>query len=97
MISLLMRSPRGSLAALFIAAGGLALTVQVMLLRELMVALQGDETAVALGLAAWLAGIAAGALAARHLGRKRPELWATLGFAMLATRRRPSALAAMEV
>jgi len=72
------------MAALFLAAGGLALTVQVMLLRELMVALQGDETAVALGLAAWLAGIAAGAWAARHLGRKRPELWASLGFALLA-------------
>jgi spermidine synthase len=55
-----------------------------MLLRELMVALQGDETAVGLGLGAWLAGIAAGAWAARYLSRNRPELWATLGLALLA-------------
>jgi spermidine synthase len=49
----------------FAAAGGLALVAQTYLLRELVVALQGDETAVGLGLAAWLAGISGGALAAR--------------------------------
>ena len=77
-------SRRRSLAALFLAAGGLALTVQVTLLRELMVDLQGDETAVGLGLAAWLAGIAVGAGAARHLTRRRADRWAALGFALLA-------------
>jgi spermidine synthase len=49
----------------FAAAGGLALAAQTWLLRELVVALQGDETAVGLGLAAWLVGISGGALAAR--------------------------------
>jgi predicted membrane-bound spermidine synthase len=75
---------RRGLAALFFAAGGLALTLQVTLLRELIVALQGDETAVGLGLAAWLAGIAAGAGAARALVRERPGWWAALGFGLLA-------------
>ncbi|MEE9218216.1 MAG: hypothetical protein V3U98_04035 [Acidobacteriota bacterium] len=78
------RSKRRRLAVFFFAAGALALSVQVMLLRELMVALQGDETAVALGLAAWLGGIAAGAGAARQLTRRRPERWAGWGFALLA-------------
>jgi len=72
------------LTALFFAAGGLALTVQVSLLRELMVDLQGDETAVGLGLAAWLAGITIGAMAARRLVRDHPQWWAVMGFALLA-------------
>jgi spermidine synthase len=72
------------LAVLFFAAGGLALSMQVVLLRELMVSLQGDETAVALGLAAWLGGIAAGAAGARALARHRPDRWAVIGFALLA-------------
>jgi spermidine synthase len=76
--------PRGRLAPLFFAAGGLALTVQVSLLRELMVCLQGDETAVGLGLAAWLAGIAGGAAGARALARRRPDRWAVSCFALLA-------------
>lgn len=75
---------RWGLAPLFFAAGGLALAVQVTLLRELMVALQGDEAAVGLGLAAWLAGIAAGAVLARRLVGQAPGKWAVLGFALLA-------------
>jgi spermidine synthase len=79
------QAPRHNrLTALFFAAGGLALTVQVSLLRELMVDLQGDETAVGLGLAAWLAGITAGAMAARRLVRDHPQWWAVMGFALLA-------------
>ncbi|UCF69357.1 MAG: fused MFS/spermidine synthase [Acidobacteriota bacterium] len=78
------RRRRGALAVLFFAAGGLALTVQVTLLRELIVDLQGDETAVALGLAAWLAGIAAGAWVARRLASERPTSWAVGGFLLLA-------------
>jgi spermidine synthase len=77
-------SKRTRLASLFFAAGGLALTVQVMLLRELMVALQGDEAALGLGLAAWLTGIAAGAGVARRLLRRRSEWWVSIGFALLA-------------
>jgi len=50
----------------FAAAGALALAAQTWLLRELIVALQGDETAVGFGLAAWLVGISLGALAARR-------------------------------
>jgi len=75
---------RAGLGALFVAAGGLALAVQVVLLRELIVSLQGDETAIALGMAAWLAGIAVGALAARLLVRGRPEVWTTAAIALLA-------------
>ncbi|MFQ5878396.1 MAG: hypothetical protein ACE5JH_12055 [Acidobacteriota bacterium] len=71
-------------ASLFFAAGGLALSTQVLLLRELMVALQGDETAVALGLFAWLGGIAAGAGVGRILTRRHPGRWAATGFALLA-------------
>ncbi len=56
---------RRSAGPAFAAAGGLALAAQTDLLRELVVALQGDETAVGLGLAVWLVGIAGGALAAR--------------------------------
>lgn len=66
-------SARRRLAAAFVAAGGLALTAQIVLLRELLVALQGDETAIALGLGAWLAGITAGATAARRLVLPLPE------------------------
>ncbi|MCU0254000.1 MAG: hypothetical protein MUE47_05615 [Acidobacteria bacterium] len=55
---------RGATPA-FVAAGGLALAAQTFLLRELVVASLGDETAFGLGLAAWLVGIAAGAIAAR--------------------------------
>jgi len=75
---------RAALGALFVAAGGLALAVQVVLLRELIVSLQGDETAIALGMAAWLAGITAGALMARFVVRRRPEAWATAAVALLA-------------
>lgn len=75
---------RRRLMGLFFAAGCLALTIQVVLLRELLVALQGDETAVGLGLGAWLGGIAAGAAAARSLTRQRPASWAGWGFGLLA-------------
>jgi spermidine synthase len=69
--------------AVFSAAGGLALGVQVYLLREYMVLLQGDEAAVGLGLAAWFGGIAAGAAIARWLRRVRPGRGAALALAML--------------
>jgi hypothetical protein len=51
--------------AAFLAAGLLATAAQVLLLRELVVDVAGDEAAIGVGLAAWLAGIAAGAWAAR--------------------------------
>ena len=70
---------------LFASAGALAIALQVTLLRELIVALSGDETAVGLGLAAWLAGIAAGAVAARHPCGRSPRPWAGWGFALLAS------------
>jgi len=73
-----------AVSLLFFSAGGLALAVQVLLLRELMVSLQGDEAVVGLGLAAWLAGIALGAAAARRLARKRPAAFASAGLALLA-------------
>jgi spermidine synthase len=70
--------------ALFAAAGALAIALQVILLRELMVALAGDESAVGLGLAAWLAGIAVGALLARRVVVGRPAFWMAAGFGLLA-------------
>jgi spermidine synthase len=68
----------------FLAAGALALTVQIILLRELMVAMQGDEISLATGLSAWLAGIAAGAAAGRRIFRKRPGALAGTALAALA-------------
>ena len=51
---------------LFFAAGLAATTVQVLSLRELMVSAAGDEASLGTGLAAGLAGIAAGAAIARR-------------------------------
>lgn len=69
----------------FLAAGGLAIAVQVSLLRDLTVDLAGDETAVGVGLGAWLAGIAVGAWAARRLLREeRCGRWAIYGLVLLA-------------
>ena len=51
--------------AAFLAAGLLATAAQVLLLRELVVDVAGDEAAIGVGLAAWLAGIAVGARCAR--------------------------------
>src|SRR5512141_6896 len=56
-------------AALFAAAGAMALGLQVYLLREFMVTLSGDEAALGLGLGGWLGGIALGAMLGRSLGR----------------------------
>ncbi len=51
--------------AAFLAAGLTATAAQVLLLRELVVDVAGDETAIGVGLAAWLLGIAIGASVAR--------------------------------
>lgn len=72
------------LAPLFFASGALAISAQVVLLRELLVSLQGDETALGLGLAAWLAGIAGGAAVARRGAGRRPHRWTAAAFALLA-------------
>ncbi len=53
---------------LFVSLGALAIGLQTYLLQEFLVLLQGDETAVGLGLAAWFVGIACGALASRQCG-----------------------------
>ncbi len=69
----------------FLAAGALAIAVQVSLLRDLTVDLAGDEMAVGVGLGAWLAGIAVGAWAARRsLREESSPFWAALGLALLA-------------
>ena len=52
--------------AAFLAAGLLATAAQVLLLRELVVDVAGDETAVGVGLGAWFAGIAGGAVVSRR-------------------------------
>jgi spermidine synthase len=78
------RAPVLPVSFLFFSAGALALAVQVLLLRELLVSLQGDETAVGLGLASWLGGIAAGAAAGRRLARERPARAAAAGLGLLA-------------
>ncbi len=83
-----MNAPAGKkapgLAPLFFASGALAISVQVVLLRELIVSLEGDEAALGLGLTAWLAGIAAGAAAVRRAVGRRPSRWAAAAFALLA-------------
>ncbi len=68
---------------MFGGAGGLALGIQTYLLRDYVVALQGDEAAVGLGLASWLAGIALGALLGRPIARGRPGVTASALFGML--------------
>ncbi|HQR68508.1 MAG TPA: hypothetical protein PLB02_14055, partial [Thermoanaerobaculia bacterium] len=63
-----------------VAAGFAATAAQVLLLRELLVSAAGDEAAIGTGLAAWLLGIALGALAAR---RSSPERLPRLGAPLL--------------
>ncbi len=66
------------------AAGILAISAQVLLLRELVVGVAGDELAIGVGLAAWLLGIAAGAGVGRH---RRPAVAprdGAVGIALLA-------------
>ena len=70
--------------AAFLAAGLLATAAQVLLLRELVVDVAGDEAAIGVGLAAWLAGIAAGASAARRRRALAAPTDAGLGLAFLA-------------
>jgi spermidine synthase len=69
--------------AAFLAAGLLATAAQVLLLRELVVDVAGDEAAIGVGLAAWLAGIAAGASAARRRRAPAAPSDAGLGLALL--------------
>jgi spermidine synthase len=69
--------------AAFLAAGLLATAAQVLLLRELVVDVAGDEAAIGVGLAAWLAGIAAGASAARRRRAVAAPSDAGRGFALL--------------
>ncbi len=68
----------------FVAAGLLATTAQVLLLRELVVDVAGDEAAIGVGLAAWLAGIAAGAAVARRRGPASSPRDASRGLTALA-------------
>jgi spermidine synthase len=70
--------------AAFLAAGLLATAAQVLLLRELVVDVAGDEAAIGVGLAAWLVGIAAGAAAARRRRAAAAPRDAALGLALLA-------------
>jgi predicted membrane-bound spermidine synthase len=72
------------LLAAFFAAGALAATSQVLLLRELMVAAAGDEAALGVGFAAWLAGIAGGARLGRGRAAGSIRGAATAGLAALA-------------
>jgi spermidine synthase len=68
----------------FLAAGLLATAAQVLLLRELVVDAAGDEAAIGVGLAAWLAGIALGASAARRRPSRAAPADAGIGLALLA-------------
>ncbi|HVO10793.1 MAG TPA: hypothetical protein VMX54_08615 [Vicinamibacteria bacterium] len=70
--------------AAYLAAGLLATAAQVLLLRELMVDVAGDETAVGVGLAAWFLGIAAGASLARRRPAAAAAADATRALALLA-------------
>ena len=53
----------------FFAAGFLAVAAQVLLLRELVVDVAGDELAIGVGLGAWLLGIARTRLARQDIKR----------------------------
>jgi spermidine synthase len=69
--------------AAFFSAGLLATAAQALLLRELMVDAAGDEAALGVGLAAWLAGIALGAAAARRRPAASAPSDAGVGLAFL--------------
>jgi spermidine synthase len=77
-------SRRLALDAVFLGSGALAIAAQVLLLRELMVALAGDEASLGVGLAAWLLGIALGAALARRAPPGRANVAAGAGLAILA-------------
>lgn len=68
----------------FFTAGFLAVAAQVLLLRELVVDVAGDELAIGVGLAAWLLGIALGAAAGRGRPARRASRSAGAGIAALA-------------
>jgi spermidine synthase len=70
--------------AAFFAAGLLATAAQVLLLRELVVDAAGDEAAIGVGLALWLAGIALGASVARRRRTPAAPSDAAVGLALLA-------------
>jgi spermidine synthase len=70
--------------AAFLAAGLLATAAQVLLLRELVVDVAGDEAAIGVGVAAWLAGIGVGASAARRRRAVAAPSDAAVGVALLA-------------
>jgi spermidine synthase len=70
--------------AAFLAAGLLATAAQVLLLRELVVDVAGDEAAIGVGLAAWLVGIAVGASVARRRRAVAAPGDAAAGLALLA-------------
>jgi spermidine synthase len=67
----------------FFGTGLLATAAQVLLLRELVVDVAGDEAAIGVGLAAWLAGIAGGAWTARRRRAAVAPHDATAGLALL--------------
>lgn len=67
----------------FFAAGFLAVAAQVLLLRELVVDVAGDELAIGVGLAVWLLGIALGAAAGRRRPASAAPRDAALGIAVL--------------
>lgn len=58
-----------ALLAAFATAGGAALAVQVLLMRELMTAWRGDEMSIGVALSVWLLTGAAGSLAFARLSR----------------------------
>jgi spermidine synthase len=66
------------------AAGLLAIAAQVLLLRELVVDVAGDELAIGVGLAAWLLGIALGASLARRRSPVTAARDGGVGMALLA-------------
>lgn len=81
-------------AGLFAAAGALGFGTQIYLLREVLVALGGDEAAVGLGLGAWLLGIALGAGVARALPWPSAKALAAAGLGLLALAGWPAMIAA---
>jgi predicted membrane-bound spermidine synthase len=70
--------------ACFAGAGALALGTQVLLLREYLVTLQGDEVSIGLGLGSWLTGISVGAGLARSARLRRPDRVAAWTMGLLA-------------
>ncbi len=73
-----------SAAILAASIGAFSTLAQVVLLREVMVVLAGNELSIATSLGAWLFGVGIGAVLGGVAARRRPEWWVYASICLLA-------------